>query len=416
MKLAEITRTSLHGRVDAETHARGRDRLQAALMRSSRGRRWSRALVLVAAAALAIVAVVVAWPRAPLTFDIEGGTATAPAEGGMWVATEEAASTARFSDGSTVRFAPESSGRFESVRANGARVVLGGGTLHLDITHRKDTSWTVQAGPYVVRVTGTEFDVMWRPSDGAFLVSMQHGSVVVEGPLTPKGLVLSAGQHVQVADGVLRLGEGTAPLLAERSPVPPSEAIAAASEAKVVAPTPIASAGPTASAEPEPSAVPTASAAAERASFSSLVAAGKYADVVKLANGRGLDWVRSSASLEDLSALADAARYAKDGALARAALEAQRTRFGTTQAGRNATFLLGRLAEDSDGNTSRAIALYDEYLQSGGSFAAEALGRKMLAVQRTKGDAGARAIAESYLEKYPKGAFASAARSIVGEP
>jgi hypothetical protein len=71
------------------------------------------------------------------------------------------------------------------------------------------------------------------------------------------------------------------------------------------------------------------------------------------------------------------------------------------------------MAEDGEGNTSRAIALYDEYLQGGGSFASEALGRKMLAVQRTKGDAGARAVAESYLEKYPKGGYASAARSIV---
>lgn len=413
MKLAQVTRDVLHGRVDAEMHARGRERMQASLLGRSGGRRVSRGVVLLAAAVVAAVALLALWPRAPLSFTVEGGVASATTDGGMWLVTDDAPSVARFSDGSTVRFAPESSGRFEAVRANGARVVLSGGELHLDIRHRDDTSWSIEAGPYVVRVTGTEFDVVWRPSHGAFVVSMQHGSVVVEGPLTPKGLVLSAGQHVQVADGVLRLGEGPAPLLASATTV------SALSSSSVVAqPQQAATQAMSGSAEPAASVPPATSAVASEkpASLGSLVAAGKYAEVVKLANARGLEWVQSSASLEDLSALADAARYAKDGALARAALEAQRKRFGSTQVGRNATFLLGRLAEDGDGNTSRAIALYDEYLQTGGSFAAEALGRKMLAVQRSKGDAGARPIAESYLEKYPKGAFASAARSIVGAP
>jgi hypothetical protein len=413
MKLVEVARETLHGQVDAATHQRGRERLQASLLGKSRGRSWSRGLMLLSAAALIVVAAIVLWPRAPMAFVVEGGVATSTADGGMWLVTDDAPSTARFSDGSSVRFAPESSGRFESVRANGARVVLSSGELHLDITHREGSAWLIEAGPYVVRVTGTEFDVMWRPSDGAFLVSMQQGSVVIEGPLTPKGLMLSAGQHVQVADGVLRLGEGPAPLLARQTKL--DTAIAAAAEPAQLAPAPATpSADEVVSAKPSASAGRSASEKAE--SLSALVAAGKYAEVVKIANGRGLPWVQASASLEDLSALADAARYAKDGTLARAALEAQRKRFGETQAGRTATFLLGRLAEDADGNTSRAIALYDEYLASGGSFAAEALGRKMLAVQRTKGDAGARAIAEGYLEKYPKGAFANAARSIVGAP
>lgn len=412
MKLTDIARETLHGRVDAEAHARGRERLQASLLRKSRLGRKVLRLALLAAAALVILAALVWWPRAPLTFAIEGGATTAKADGGMWVVTDDAPSTARFSDGSSVRFAPESSGRFEAVRADGARVVLSGGALHLDVAHRSDTSWSIEAGPYVVRVTGTEFDVMWRPSDGAFVVSMQHGSVVVEGPLTPKGLVLSAGQHVEVADSVLRLGEGPAPLLASASPaVATASAVASLPEPIIAGPSVVS--GPAETSSRVAASLTVTSAAPEKSSFSSLVAAGNYADVVRLAKARGVGWVESAASLEDLSALADAARYAKDGALARAALEAQRKRFGATQAGRNAIFMLGRLAEDSDGNTGRAIALYDEYLQSGGSFSAEALARKMLAVQRTKGDAAAKPIAESYLEKYPKGGYASAARSIV---
>jgi hypothetical protein len=145
------------------------------------------------------------------------------------------------------------------------------------------------------------------------------------------------------------------------------------------------------------------------------VARGDYAAVVSEAESRGLETTLDSAPLSDLVALADAARYEKKPSIARQALEAQRKRFPTSQAGQTATFLLGRLAEDSDGDARRAIALYDAYLAHGGPFAAEALGRKMMAVERSSGRAAAKPIAEAYLDRHPDGSYAKVAREIAGE-
>jgi len=419
-KLAEITREELHGQVDDAVHALGRARLQTtqslAFQRGFAGvrrRSLTRAAALVAAA-VAVVGLLVWWPRSALTFATEGGDVASTGEGGVRITTGAEASVTRFSDGSLVRFDAWSAGRLEGVRESGARVVLTSGELHLAIAHRSGTAWSVEAGPYVVRVTGTEFDVTWQPATSTFVVSMQQGSVLVEGPLTPKGVTLSGGQHLVIgADGLMRMGEGALPSLGE--PASTSSVIATPPAASVAGTTGNDAGSATSSA----SAMAIASSAARvdaKPSWKSLVADGKYKQVVSEARSRGLESVAETASVEELSALADAARYGKDGAAARAALEAQRKRFGSTQAGRNATFLLGRLAEDGDSNTTRAIALYDEYLQSGGSFAAEALGRKMLAVRKTKGGAGALSVARLYLEKHPTGTYAAAARAIVEAP
>jgi TolA-binding protein len=95
------------------------------------------------------------------------------------------------------------------------------------------------------------------------------------------------------------------------------------------------------------------------------------------------------------------------------ALSAQRTRFPGTGAAASAAFLLGRAADDG-GRTQEALGFYDRYLAEApsGAFAAEALGRKMLAVERAAGAAAARPLAEAYLARHPKGAHAAAARRL----
>jgi len=73
--------------------------------------------------------------------------------------------------------------------------------------------------------------------------------------------------------------------------------------------------------------------------------------------------------------------------------------------------LLGRLSE---GEPEEAIGWYDRYLREApnGEFADEALGRKLIAVQRSSGAAGARPIAEQYLRRFPRGAYATRAREL----
>ena len=78
--------------------------------------------------------------------------------------------------------------------------------------------------------------------------------------------------------------------------------------------------------------------------------------------------------------------------------------------------ILGRMAEDSDGDPARAIALYDEYLAAGGPFSQEALGRKMMAVKRSRGEGAARPVAQVYLDRYPEGSYAKVARAMLEAP
>lgn len=422
--LGDAARDLLSGQVSTEVHRRGRERALNAFakeMVAPRARRVRRAWISLAAAAmLAALLAFVLWPQRTLTFEVEGGSITRTDSGGAHIAPADEASLVRFSDGSTVRFSAGATGRIDDVGVHGARVVLASGSVHLDITHRPGTTWSLEAGPYVVHVTGTEFSVLWDPSVSRFEVVMLSGSVRVEAPNTPKGVNVDAGYVLSV--------RGDGPLTIQRNAVEHEQpsATAKAEPAPSTAVSELAAPAPSSAAPPEPiasatsemvSARPSASPAAPQAagpSWSELVSAGKYAEVVRAARARGIDAVAEHAALSDLAALSDAARYERDGEIARAVLEAQRKRFGDTPAGKAATFLLGRLAEDGEKNLGKAIALYDEYLSKGGPYAQEALGRKMVAVRKSRGDAAAKPIAKAYLDSYPKGAYASMAQSIVG--
>ena len=146
------------------------------------------------------------------------------------------------------------------------------------------------------------------------------------------------------------------------------------------------------------------------------MAHGHWQRILEDVERRGVDTTLEAASSEELFALADAARYRRRTDLARAALLAQRRRFPGSSRSLDATFLLGRVEEAHD--RTRAIAWYDEYLKRAatGSYAAEALGRKMVLTSELKGRSVARPIAEEYLRRFPKGSYAEAARASCGEP
>src|SRR5262249_30536975 len=149
-------------------------------------------------------------------------------------------------------------------------------------------------------------------------------------------------------------------------------------------------------------------------SWSKRISMGDFDGVLADADRRGIEGALHQSSLDDLAALADAARYGRRGDLARRALLEIRSRFPSSADARSAAFLLGRMADDS-GSPSAALQWYDVYLREGpsGSLAAEALGRKMLAVRRTGGRDAARPIAEEYLRRYPGGAHAKVAQELV---
>jgi hypothetical protein len=307
----------------------------------------------------------------------------------------------RFSDGSEVRLEPGADTHVRALDEHGGRVSIDEGTARVAIAKRPGAAWTVAAGPYTVKVTGTAFSVQWSKKEQSFEIAMVSGSVIVSGPLVGSGMTLHAGQRVRtgLVNGKLELDTTDGVRGKAASAVPPPLDIDALSPNAADAPLTPGSAGLPGGA----------------LDWARRAAQGEFAAVIEAAERRGLENTLSTASLSDLAALADSARYARRGALAKRVLLTERKRFPASGAAREAAFFLGRLAED-DG--SGALEWYDRYLADSprGTYASQALGRKMMLVYQQRGVTGARAIADDYLTRFPSGPYAAAARKIQDEP
>jgi transmembrane sensor len=114
----------------------------------------------------------------------------------------------RFSDGSSIELAPSTRARIASVGLRGANLILENGEMHAAVVHRRLAEWAIAAGPYNVKVTGTELDVAWDPETGELDVAVQSGSVSVTGPSITGEQIVSQGQELTVADrnGSFQLG------------------------------------------------------------------------------------------------------------------------------------------------------------------------------------------------------------------
>jgi ferric-dicitrate binding protein FerR (iron transport regulator) len=396
-ELVRLARETLQGEPPRREQATFH-RLEARLARKSRIRPiWVWAPGFAAAAALLVAVSWFALRTPDLTYEVAHGL-----EGRDGLVFGSKDTRIRFSDGSEVTLAPGSQTRVTELDPRGGRVQLNKGEVHVAIARKPGANWRVEAGPYTVRVTGTAFDVRWLEAEQRFELEMEHGSVVVTGPYTGSGIALRAGQRMIGGKGRVTVDAQAA--TAARLPVPtPNDA---ASESKGAE-------------EPLPEAALTSRPAtgksdARGATWSQQVAQGDFASVIEDAERRGLDRVFATSSIEDLSALADAARYGRRGAIAQRALLAERQRFPGSRPARDAAFFLGRLKEDEGGG---ALEWYERYLAESpqGSYVPQALGRKVMLVYQQRGAAAARPEADAYLERYPNGPYAAAARKIVAE-
>jgi hypothetical protein len=374
------------------------------------GRRRTRILRLASAACLAAAAalLVLRLRDRALTYVVANGSVS---EGG-YIAAGGTEATLRFSDRSELAVAAGARVRVSRLQADGATVMLEGGTLHARIHPEPHAAWTLDAGPYVVHVTGTEFDLGWRVDDQTFDLRLQKGSVVVEGPLAEPGVRVGPGQHL-----VANEGAGTLSLFDELNGHP------AASDAPASPPAAGSSVAASPSAPPPPAdgsvgAHPREPGAAPRGhgtpSWAARVAHGDFDGVIADAERTGADKVLAESSAGDLAALADAARYARRQDLARRALVAERARYAGTVQARDASFFLGGIAENQ-GDSAGSLQWYDVYLgeNANGAYASQALGRKMVLVERMRGRAGAAAIASEYLARFPDGPYAATARKLL---
>ena len=343
---------------------------------------------------------------APLTYVVENGTL---ADGRGHTGIDQPKRIVRFSDGTEVRVEDGAQASVRFVTDHGAAFAMSRGSLHADVVHSPTSEWRFDAGPFVVRVTGTAFGLAWDPEQDRFDLRLEHGSVMVTSPVANDPIPLRAGQWLTIRmrsnEVFIRDLAGQAPT--ETSAEPPLLVPSAVDDDASVAP-------PSAAEVPVKKALPVPSAGHHWAKD---LAQGKAEQVVEEALRLGLDGVLAEASSGELAALADAARYCRREELARKTMLAERRRFAGSRGAVDAGLLLGRLAE-AEHNDSQALSWFNAYLTEApsGRYASEALGRKMALVRRSGGAGAARAIAEEYLSKYPDGTYASAARAISKSP
>jgi len=338
---------------------------------------------------------------------IEGGRIL---EGGYLSEEGHAGVQLYFNEGSRFVLAPGTRGRLRAVTAEGARLALDHGTASFQITRNLQRRWWVEAGPFSVSVRGTDFTVVWDPTREELEVKLRQGRVAVSGPVVGQELILQPGQSLSVS-----LPRGETVITDGRSGRAPS---------------PLVSQGPAAAdasvpSVPAPSATPTASfkqgsaspAAESEHTWREALANGQWDRILADAEREGVQTSLRTLSSDELFALADAARYRRRPELARSALLAQRERFPSSPRASDAIFLLGRV-EESRAAKGAAITRYDEYLSRApaGTYAAEALGRKMILVKEVEGPERAQHVAQEYLQRFPKGSYAEAARTMARAP
>jgi hypothetical protein len=382
---------------DPTTLARARRSLMAPTA-SSRPR-WQVLAVLAAMVALALLAVL--WiRRVPTAIAFEVGAPGAPGTVGEWISAGDVPVAVRFTDGTVVTLAAGGRLRVTEADAAGASMLIERGALHAVVVHAgHDTRWSILAGPFAIRVTGTTFDAAWDPAGETLRVHMEEGSVRVEGPEVPPERTIFAGEDLVISarDGRMTLTTARAP---ENDVAPPASP--AAPLAALAAPLAAAS-----------HLVPTASAipAASPPAWKGLAAAGKHREAIEAAERSGFRSQIDHAAGSDLLLLADAARFAGRPDRAREALLAFRSHPGPRG---TTAFLVGKIVDDQGGASAEAVTWFETYLREepSGALADQALGR-ILEIERRRDAVAAREIAARYVAKYPNGAYAALARSLV---
>jgi hypothetical protein len=372
------------------------------------GRRTSRpwAWIVVATTVVAATAALLFVGRSepPLTFAVDD----APGRTGAWLAAETTARTLRFDDASELVLAPESDATIASTTSRGARVVLTRGRLRARITHRDDTEWKLEAGPFRIRVVGTAFETQWSPDAAYFELTVSEGAVEVEGPTLDARLV-RAGSAVRVWVREERARTDEAPSVA-----PESASMGEAERAGE------------AESEPEHASIDEEDAEAAQATRArrsegarsedgpndavTLARAGRFAEAIAAVEAVGSERVLRASTPTERLELADAARYARDASLAKRFYEAGPR---TGDAGARAAFGLARVALDLDADRAEAVRWLRTSLRrsSRGALAREARGR-LMELLHASGDPSAREVANEYLALHPDGPQAETARRI----
>lgn len=368
-----------------------RARRAASKVGSVRPARWAVA----GGVALAAAAGVALWWRAPLSFEV-GGTGVAGGTDALIAADGAEAVPLSFSEGSSVVVRPGGRVRVLDTDASGAHVLVESGAVDVAITRRggRRPSWSFDAGPLSVRVTGTRFNLGWSPLEQRFSLAMREGTVVVTGSCVSAPRTVRAGEALELSCG------GKPGDLASLS-ARPKEAAAP------VAATP----PPVEDAETRESTPP-----AEK-TWRELLRSGEGKRALAAAEKANLASVLATASQAELLGLADAARVSGQTDQAVTLLTTLRRRFPGSANAAAAAFSLGRIAFERRAAYSEAARWFSTYLDEApnGPLMGDAVGRLMESRHRKGDREGARADAERYLRRFPRGPYATLATGLLNE-
>jgi TolA-binding protein len=302
-----------------------------------------------------------------------------------------------FSDQSAIEAGPKTTLDLDIVGERAALARLTKGSLRVAVRHEEDTDWRFLAGPYEVRVMGTKFELGWDPDQAALSLVMREGKVRVVGPELDR--ILVAGQELRVA---------------RKRPLADASLASAADPARAK-PTPqgshvgAARPGPAEASSSSRNVPPDAS----KREWTALVSGGRFEEVVREAQTEGFARAHVERDAADVRALAQAAAYTGRTDLAVKTWNVVRQRFRGRSA-EQAAFFLGRIY-DQQGKSGEALTWLRTYLREAphGVYASEALGGILTLVRRRDGNAAAQPLARSYLERFPKGSYAAAARAVL---
>ncbi len=444
---AEVARVQDETLADGRRRASVRKRLLAGSVSARPRASWKpwRPALGFATACAAAAAMLLSWPSAPgpVGYRVDDGAEISAADEPI-VASNDQVVRVRFSDDSWIRLTPGSRAHVSELTAVGASVMLEDGEATVYVRHRKETRWSVQAGPFLVRVTGTRFRVGWSASSESFELAVFEGKVEARGPTIEEHIV-RGGETMRVT-----LQRDPAPepadLEPEPSPIPappsqpvhrspghaPSEdaesyrppssppPVAPAIELPEPSHTEVITHEPAeipAAQEPQPEPEPTspapAPASATRPTWEELFSEGKHEKALAVLSPEQVEeaiWRGDSKDLIDLGAAARRTGDVRAGYI----YSAVRSRFPGTVEAANAAFILARM-DFHTGRLREAATWLETYLRErpDGRFAREAAGRLIEAYQRTGDESRARIAAERYLGRYPKGPHAELARSVL---
>ena len=389
-RLGEALSAALATGPSRATLASQREATIEAMRRSISPRRtWAFPALTLAGTVVAVAALL--WVRAGPSELHASFHGQALAEQTRLVATSPDGEPLDFSDGSRIVLNNRSEISVSRLSRERAQIELNRGSIAARIKKGTGRAWAIDAGPYSVRVVGTEFSVDWDREQEEIEVRVTEGRVlVVGGDLPAAGVAVSAGGR----------------LVRHSQPSRPSTL------QKMEGPSAMQTPSPEASTE----AAPRPSLATSEPSWRTAAQNAEYAKALQSAERAGYEDLVKRLPEKDLLLLANTARYAGSAARARQALLGLRSRFARSPSAPVAALMLAGLAEDHAKNPGEAATWLRLFLEESpqGELSAGARARLLGILVRQGQQSEARSVAGDYLRYHPQGPYASKARAVLG--